>query len=255
MSQVVLPTINYIDLRIRKYVGGLKESKQGIDNRWMNIMLSGSLEYLLNHEPVLLNTGNVLYFKSGDYAGRREQYTDVRYLSISFRTNNVPYELDNQFPIIGERQKQLINMLQEYHFGSELGIEENRAAAEHIFYLLLREFEHNCRNKENKKRIVEIQNYILHHYGEGISSSDVAVAMALHPSYLNTMYKEHTGETIGAFLDKVRLDHARTKLMYSAASIRNISAECGFRDMYYFSRWFSRKEGLSPSEFRKKMSE
>ena len=253
MSHVVLPTINYIDLRIRKYVYALRECQIG--DPWLNIMLSGSLEYLLNHEPVVLTEGNVLFFKSGDWGGRQEQYTDVRYLSISFRTNNIPFDRDNQFSVIGERQKQLIALLQEYHFGSALGIEKNRTAAEHIFYLLLQEFENNCRNKGDKKRIVEIQNYILQHYGEGISSSDVATALSLNPSYLNTMYKEHTGETIGAFLDKVRLDHARTKLMYSITSIRNISTECGFRDMYYFSRWFSKKEGLSPSEFRKKKSE
>ena len=46
-----LVSIKFIDLRIRTYVYALGKGR--LDLPWMNIMLSGKLEYIVNGAPVL----------------------------------------------------------------------------------------------------------------------------------------------------------------------------------------------------------
>jgi AraC-like DNA-binding protein len=44
---------------------------------------------------------------------------------------------------------------------------------------------------------------------------------------------------------------ARELLLTTDQSIKEISFQLGFDSIYYFSRFFKQKTGMSPSEFRK----
>ena len=217
---------------------------------WMNIMLSGEVEYIVNGRPVVLTEGHVLYFRTGETVSRREQYADVRYLSIRFTTDYDDSSVDTCVPILGERQKALVDLLQDYYFSSDLEKEENRKAAEYVLELIIMELRKNCNHTEINERISAIRNCVLRNFGDGISSRDVARHLGLNASYCNTVYKNATGETVGQFIDQTRFRHAVSRLMYSQRSVEEIARECGFRDTYYFSRWFRRRTDLSPTDFR-----
>lgn len=243
-------SIKYIDLRIRSYVFPL--TLEICDYPWMNIMLSGKSEYIVNGIPLILNEGNVMYFKKGDAVMRNEQYTDVRYLSIRFTTDEDDSELETIIPILDEHQKTLISLLQSYYFGNDMGEQENKKAAELVLELIIMELKKNCNRRDVKKRITEIHNFVSRYFSDGITSKDIAKYLGLNPSYCNTMYKNETGETLGELIDKVRFKHALLRLMYSQRSIISIAYECGFKDLYYFSKWFRKHTLLSPSEYRTK---
>lgn len=53
------------------------------------------------------------------------------------------------------------------------------------------------------------------------------------------------------YLTDIRLQIARKRLLESAESISNIAYGLGFEDPLYFSRVFSKANGVSPREFRK----
>jgi len=252
MIDTNLPSVKYIDLRIRTLVPGLWRSRvEGIP--WMNIMLSGSLEYILNDKPILLTEGHVSFFNVGDMVARREQGTSVRYISMRFSPGDMILHLNPITPLLGAKQHMLVETFQNYIFEPSLPEDENRYAGNLILKVLLLELENNCRNTGANKWIMEIQNYIQQNYMNGIRPADVAKAMALNPSYCNTLYRKHTGETISERIDRVRLEHVVSKLIYSQMTIREIAHECGFRDVYYFSRWFRNQTNLSPSEYRHKL--
>ncbi|MBQ3178276.1 MAG: helix-turn-helix transcriptional regulator [Clostridia bacterium] len=50
---------------------------------------------------------------------------------------------------------------------------------------------------------------------------------------------------------EVQVPLQRPKLLYSQLSAKEVAPECGFNDMYYFSRWFSKHTGCSSKEYRK----
>lgn len=246
-------SIKYINLRVRSHIPRL--GKSVIEYPWMNIILSGRLEFIVNDCPVMLTERHIAYFKTGDTIERKEQETDCHYISIRFTTTDDDSGIDLQVPILSKRQDTLVSLLQSYYFGSELGESENRHAANLILELIIQELRAACGQTEMNKRVIEIRNFVLRHFGEGISTRSVADYLALHPSYCNTMYKNATGETIGQLIERVRIEHASTRLMYSQLSVGEIAQECGFRDLYYFSRWFRKHTQISPTEYRRQGKE
>jgi len=64
-------------------------------------------------------------------------------------------------------------------------------------------------------------------------------------------FKAYTGKTPMAYLNDMRLQRAKELLWDSDAMIKEIAVACGFNDEYYFSNFFKKHTGYSPSVFRK----
>jgi len=77
----------------------------------------------------------------------------------------------------------------------------------------------------------------------------IARAMGYHPDHLNRKLKSESGLGLRALRTRVRLEAAETALR-TAASIADAANRCGFEDPSYFSRWFRRQTGHSPSRWR-----
>ena len=61
--------------------------------------------------------------------------------------------------------------------------------------------------------------------------------------------------TIMEYVMQKRMDKAERMLVNSDLSIREISEECGFPDLEYFSRCFKTIHGMSPSSWKKLYSQ
>lgn len=96
--------------------------------------------------------------------------------------------------------------------------------------------------------------YFNEYFQDPISMLDLAEKLKCSEGHLYRQFKEFTGETPIRFLNKIRLKKASFYLQYSALPINKISSLCGFSDPYYFSRIFSKENGLSPSQYRKKFT-
>lgn len=68
------------------------------------------------------------------------------------------------------------------------------------------------------------------------------------PDHLNRLFKRHKGLTLQRHRDSVRLDLCKKELM-KGGRIGNAAEASGFLDANYFSRWFRRQTGLSPTAF------
>jgi AraC-like DNA-binding protein len=53
-------------------------------------------------------------------------------------------------------------------------------------------------------------------------------------------------------INKVRIEHAKGRLLNSKDIMTSIAMDCGFNDPNYFSRVFTRLIGNTPSEFRRR---
>jgi len=84
---------------------------------------------------------------------------------------------------------------------------------------------------------------------------DLARDMNLSPRHLARLFKDHTGDTIQGYRDRVRLDLGEQLLMYSEKSVKEIAIECGFQNSRQFIRLWKRYRGGTPSSFRTEKSE
>jgi AraC-like DNA-binding protein len=86
-------------------------------------------------------------------------------------------------------------------------------------------------------------------YSRPMSVAQIARAIRVTPEYLNRIFASHVGHSVGVAIAQRRLSVACRLLHHSDLSIKEIATACGFRDALYFSRFFKRSQGVTPSQF------
>ncbi|MEO3991033.1 helix-turn-helix domain-containing protein [Pseudocitrobacter cyperus] len=77
-----------------------------------------------------------------------------------------------------------------------------------------------------------------------------AAAMGISCGQLTRICREAFGISAIEAIDRRAVHEARRLLVYSSFSVKQISAELGFRDEAYFGRFFRKQTGLRPGEYR-----
>lgn len=77
-----------------------------------------------------------------------------------------------------------------------------------------------------------------------------AAAMGISTGQLTRICREAFGISAIEAIDRRAVHEARRLLVYSSFSVKQISAELGFRDEAYFGRFFRKQTGLRPTEYR-----
>ncbi len=91
---------------------------------------------------------------------------------------------------------------------------------------------------------------------DNLSNPDFDMAGAIEltgfsPDYFRRCFESECGTTPARYLLALRLGAAKKLLASSDMSVSEIARQCGFADVYYFSRRFKREVGVTPLEFRK----
>jgi AraC family transcriptional regulator, transcriptional activator of pobA len=87
-------------------------------------------------------------------------------------------------------------------------------------------------------------------YREQPSVAALAQPLGITPTQLNRLCRKHFGCSALAVLHHRLLLEAQRELGYTHLQVRQISDGLGFSDPAYFTRFFARSTGLSPSEWR-----
>jgi two-component system response regulator YesN len=103
---------------------------------------------------------------------------------------------------------------------------------------------------KNKEMISEMKEYIAENYQEGITLSEMARKFNLSSGHLSNLFHEETGESFSDYLNMLRLNKAKEFLKTTDDKIYQIADQLGFNDAYYFSSWFKKLVGASPTTYR-----
>lgn len=79
---------------------------------------------------------------------------------------------------------------------------------------------------------------------------ELAAAAGASRSGLQRMFRIFQQESIHEFLQRTRLDQARQLLCDERLAIKEVSARLSFSSEFYFSRFFRKRTGMSPRQFR-----
>lgn len=90
---------------------------------------------------------------------------------------------------------------------------------------------------------------------EDLSLSLLAEQSEIPQSYLSQVINQHFQINFYDFVNRYRVEEAKTKLAssdFDHLSILGIAFECGFKSKSSFNRYFKKYTGVSPSEFKKR---
>jgi two-component system, response regulator YesN len=102
--------------------------------------------------------------------------------------------------------------------------------------------------------IHRMKEWIKHHFSDpDLTMHKISEAVDLPEKMVPLIFKEHVGVNISDFIEDVRINFAKTKLIHSDDTIDEIAVLSGYNSAHSFRRAFKRNTGTSPSEFRKMM--
>lgn len=101
------------------------------------------------------------------------------------------------------------------------------------------------------ERIIQnVRCYIRENVENDIDFKDIAKQNNVGYSYFRKMFKEYCGVPPVQYHLDLKLVRAKEMLLTTDKIIKEICHELGFHSIYYFSRFFKSKIGVSPSELR-----
>ena len=118
--------------------------------------------------------------------------------------------------------------------------------------LLMEESWHPEEARQTTKKIGvrEIKEYLDENYASRITLDQLSRDFYINKYYLTRVFKEQYGFSITAYLQNVRITHAKQLLRFSDKSVEEIGQACGLGSLNYFSRTFKAIEGIPPNVYR-----
>jgi len=217
----------------------------------------GSIFFIMPGQEVLLEfesepAGWIIHFGSSFLKNRIEENLVIKQVDIFSTFSEVPKIILS--PKIGERVHLIAEMIDEFA-GSEIPNKE--AAAASLLKTLLIYCDSKCNirlNTENHSNDVEIareyKRLVSRHFTKVHQVSEYADMMNISPRYLNQVVKKVLGVTAKSVIHEQIMIKARRELKFSNDSIKEIAYKLGFCDPFYFSNYFKKMIGCSPSDYR-----
>jgi AraC-like DNA-binding protein len=88
-------------------------------------------------------------------------------------------------------------------------------------------------------------------FGNPITDEDVADQIGLSTSHFRFLFKQSVGQPFHKFLISTRLEKAKAMFEQGYTSVSEVSQLVGFSGLASFSRAFTQRFGVSPSEYKK----
>ncbi len=100
------------------------------------------------------------------------------------------------------------------------------------------------------KPVRQIMDYVETNFNQKITLSVLAEHTKLTPTYLSSLMKKETGQSLLDNINKTRVERSKKLLSDSALSNAEVAQHVGYNYQNHFSTIFKKYAGISPSEYR-----
>lgn len=99
----------------------------------------------------------------------------------------------------------------------------------------------------------KVLKYIKDNIESRIEISELARISGFSEAHFCTIFKEAYNISPGQYINNLKLQKAKEYMTHSDLNISQIAYALGFQSVHYFSRFFKKKEGISPQEYIQKI--
>ncbi len=98
---------------------------------------------------------------------------------------------------------------------------------------------------------LSVEAYVRENYADSeLNSIKIAEKFGISEKYLFTLMREGPNQSIGALIERIRMQKALTLLAESNMSIHDVAVRCGYNSSDTFSKAFKRAQGIPPRAYR-----
>jgi AraC-like DNA-binding protein len=85
---------------------------------------------------------------------------------------------------------------------------------------------------------------------EPLALNTLATAVHISPNHLIRLFRKELQTTPHQFWDRLRIEHAQSRLRQPDIRIKEVAIELGFKHLSHFSKWFKQHTGKTPQSVR-----
>lgn len=222
----------------------------------LNFVKEGFAIFLINNKNVTIKAGDfyVLYPNSQiSYHTAPDIPWSIQWLAIDgaqVETILSQLNLSRQKPFFAVHQTKRVALLFDRLFENtnHLGLTSRLSSQATLYELfsLLAEEQIPAVNNTHVKKALEIMN---EQFSTSLTVQDIAKQLHLNNNYFSKLFKQETGASPLAVLQKIRFERAADLFKNTDMSVTEVSCAVGFSDPLYFSRAFKRYFGCNPSSY------
>ena len=175
-----------------------------------------------------------------------------------------PEQMNIPFPLFRQLDKTDIipfRQLVQAFFAAETEHVAGELKRQGLFLAILGEvlknvFPHSGGIVWKNSRFLAAKNIIDSNFADpDLNCTSVARQIQMSTNHLAKLFRSITGLSTQGYLTMRRMELARELLCESSAGVAEIVEQCGFTDANYFSRYFRKHHGVSPTQYREKHAE
>lgn len=99
--------------------------------------------------------------------------------------------------------------------------------------------------------VQQAEEYIQSYFRSAIKVQEVADVINVSANYFSTLFKQKTGDNFNEYVNRLRVEEAKSLLVNTPFKVSEISKQVGFREYKYFVHVFKKFSGLTPTNYRK----
>jgi AraC-like DNA-binding protein len=244
-------------------------------------ILHGSGEILIEGRNYNIKAGSVILFQTGtEYVW---QISDMRYVAINFDYTQEHCHIKTSFsPISADKfpsqnfsskidftdatelnreivifdgaafESRIVNLAVEINTAIDFKDELLSSLLKSIIISIVRQKREQESSGDVKGALLarRVIGFIQENYNKPIKSEDIAEQFHFNPSYVNRVFKAHTGFTVRTFIVDYRISQAMELLRSQNLSVSETASAVGFTDVPHFIKTFKSHVGQTPTEFR-----
>lgn len=100
----------------------------------------------------------------------------------------------------------------------------------------------------------KIITYINSDLTADLSLKTMSEWLNVNASYLSTLFKKEVGIPLTDYVNRQRIEQAKKLLIVTELPTKTIAQQCGIPDIYYFSRLFKKRTGVTPKLYRESIT-
>ena len=229
---------------------------------------SGKAHFYFNGVEQIISAGNMVIYRPKEeqrYYYYAADHTQVYW--VHFTGGNVKNIL-RKYGIADHMRVLYTGTYLEYKQLFEQMIHELTLCKEDYEELLVGYLQHllilihrSINNKPREKTLLLVSSmdnavrYFHENYNKQICIEEYAAKQHMTVSWFIRNFKEYTDVTPTQYLLSLRISNAQTLLETTKYYVTEFSEIVGYNNPLYFSRLFKKQVGMSPSDFRKHLSE